>query len=98
MEWSEFKYDKDLLQLQQQAESSGNQLGLELLDYVRKLHEEIRQANYRAMIEDNDPEEWDRWIYRSGRPGWASPPVWFVRDHARWVTPFPPDWEDQYDA
>jgi hypothetical protein len=95
MEWSDFKYDKDLEKLQAQAE--GNPLALELLDYVRKLHEEIRQYDYRGIVADDDPEEWGRWIYRSGRPGWASPPEWFIEKHAPWMTPFPDDWEDQYE-
>jgi hypothetical protein len=94
MEWSDFKRNKDLAELQAQAEASDNRLALELLDYVRKLHEEIRQSNYHSMVEDDDPEEWDRWIYRSGRPGWAGPPEWFIKEHASWVTPFPDNWED----
>lgn len=98
MEWADYKRSRDLDALQQEAERTGHPIAIELIElinYVRKLHEEIRQSNYEAIVEDDDPEEWDRWIYRSGLPAWASPPDWFIEKHAPWIKPFPPDWEDE---
>jgi hypothetical protein len=33
------------------------------------------------MIDDDDPEEWDRWVYRSGKPAWFRLPDWFIHDY-----------------
>lgn len=52
---------------------------------IKRERDEAREraADYRweCAEKDDDPEEWQRWAYRSGEPEWLEPPAWFIEKH-----------------
>lgn len=53
------------------------------LRHMRKLYcDDFAQF----MIDDDDPEEWERWVFRSGKPSWFRLPEWFLRKY-EWLRP-----------
>jgi hypothetical protein len=52
-----------------------------LIAEVREAREVAREERWRAIDNDDDPEDWQKMAYRSGCPKWLEPPEWFLEKH-----------------
>lgn len=75
-----FNYELTEERLSDLMEGGGDTVR-ELVTEIRAVRAAYAEACAWAWEKDDDPEEWQRWAYRSGKPDWFTLPDWFLEKY-----------------